>query len=127
MGPYESAVNDIIGHGLERLDNGLEGTDSGDLHYHLFNKDHFIIGTFDAEQFLVGYGVFDAIGKVKDYEMENFGECNTDFSDPEKIANMLAYVVGEEALWGFEVPDGGKLAAKDIEAAREHLSAQINK
>ena len=31
-------------------------------------------------------------------EKENFGETYTDLSDPEKIANMLSYILGNEIL-----------------------------
>ena len=36
--------------------------------------------------------------KIKDYEESNFGEVTTDFSDEEKTANMLAYVLADEIL-----------------------------
>lgn len=49
-----------------------------------------------------GDEAFGAIEKIKVYEQDNFGECNTDLSDPEKVANMLAYVIGEEVLGDCE-------------------------
>ena len=39
-----------------------------------------------------------AIEKIKEWENDNIGEVTTDFSDPEKVCNMLAYIVGEELL-----------------------------
>ena len=91
---YET-VKDYI---LDRLGDGIgETQDAGDLHHHLLNEDYFIIGTYEAKQFL-GSETFNAIEKVKTYEQDNFGEVNTDFSDPEKVANMFAYVTGEEIL-----------------------------
>ena len=35
---------------------------------------------------------------VKEYEEENFGEVTTDLSDPERVVNMYAYIVGEEVV-----------------------------
>ena len=32
---------------------------------------------------------------LKEYENDNFGEVNTDFSDPEKVVNMYVYIIGE--------------------------------
>ena len=44
------------------------------------------------------YGVFDAIEEVMGYEKDNFGEVYTEVWDPEKLANMLYYVIGEEVI-----------------------------
>ena len=32
------------------------------------------------------------------YEIDNFGECYTDLSDPEKVVNMYAYIIGEQVV-----------------------------
>ena len=69
-----------------------------DLHNDVFNTDYYIIGTYEAEKALEQYGVFNAIGKIEEYENDNFGEVLTDLSDPEKIANMLYYIIGNEAI-----------------------------
>ena len=83
---------------LDRLGDGIGETQHvSDLHHYLLNEDYFIIGTYKAKQFLDGEA-FNAIEKIKTYEQDNFGEVNTDFSDPEKVANMFAYVAGEEIL-----------------------------
>jgi hypothetical protein len=64
-----------------------------DLHDHAFNTDYYIIGTWKAEQWL-GSHAFECIRIIRDYETDNFGEVYTDFSDPEKVVNMYAYIVG---------------------------------
>ena len=69
-----------------------------DLHNETFNTDYYIIGTYEAEQALEQYGTFEAIRKIQEYENDNFGEVLTDLSDPEKIANMLYYIIGNEAI-----------------------------
>jgi hypothetical protein len=70
-----------------------------DLHNEIFNSDYFIIGTWQAEQWLVkNYSVFGAIGAIQEYETDNFGEVNTDLSQAEKVVNMLVYIAGEELL-----------------------------
>lgn len=70
-----------------------------DLHGEVYNSDYFIVGRYQAEQWLSeNYGVFQAIDKIKEYEEENFGEVHTDLSEPEKIVNMLVYIIGEEVL-----------------------------
>ena len=35
---------------------------------------------------------------IKDYELNNFGEITTDFSNSEQVVNMYVYIVGEEIL-----------------------------
>ena len=66
-----------------------------DLHHHCFNTDYYIIGTERAINWLGSY-VFDIINFVKEYEQDNFGECTTDLTSPEKIVNMYVYIIGEE-------------------------------
>ena len=69
-----------------------------DLHNEVFNTNYYIVGTYEAEKALDQYGTFEAIRKIQEYEEDNFGEVLTDLSDPEKIANMLYYIIGNEAI-----------------------------
>ena len=88
---------------IEALRDGYSGYYC-DLHNELFNTDYYIIGTYEAKKALEEYGVFEAIEKVQTYEKDNFGEVYTDLSDPEKLINMLYYIIGEEVL--FDIMDG---------------------
>jgi hypothetical protein len=88
---------------IEALEDGYAG-DYCDLHHEVFNTDYYIIGTHRAKEALKEYDVFEAIEKVQTYEKENFGEVYTDLSNPEKLINMLFYIIGEEVL--FEMMDG---------------------
>ena len=76
-----------------------------DLHHEVFNTDYYIIGTHTAKQALTEYGVFEAIDVVQEYEDSAFGERYTDVSDPEKLANMLYYIIGEEVINDLELVD----------------------
>jgi len=69
-----------------------------DLHNEVFNTNYYVIGTHQAKKALKEYDVFEAIEKVQTYEKNNFGEIYTDLSDPEKLVNMLYYIIGEEVL-----------------------------
>ena len=88
---------------IETLKDGYTGYYC-DLHNEVFNTDYYIIGTYEAKQALKEYDVFEAIEKVQQYEKDNFGEVYTDLSDPEKLINMLYYIIGEEVL--YEMMDG---------------------
>ena len=68
-----------------------------DLHHHAFNTDYYIIGTYQATQWL-GDKVFQIIDEIKEYEMFNFGEVNTDFSSPESVVHMYTYIIGEQIV-----------------------------
>ena len=78
-------------------DVGLNN-DINDLHHYLINQDYFLIGYYNCRKWLEKESVFEAIEKIKDYEQFNFGEVTTDFSNEEKVANMLAYVLAYEIL-----------------------------
>jgi hypothetical protein len=65
-----------------------------DLHHEIFNTDYYIIGTYQAKKWL-GDEVFNIVDFIKEYENDNFGSVNTDFSDPEKVVNMYVYIIGE--------------------------------
>jgi len=70
-----------------------------DLHHYLLNEDYFIIGYYQAEQWLKKDSIFNAIETIKDYEQSNFGKVSTDLSSSESVANMLVYILGEQILY----------------------------
>lgn len=79
---------------LDNLD-GYEGINSytfDDVFNDLFNSDYYIIGYKEAADALKEYGVFKALEEVQEFDVENFGEWDTDYTDPEKVANMLEYI-----------------------------------
>jgi len=77
-----------------------------DLHHHCFNTDYYIIGTERAINWMGSYA-FDIINFVKEYEQDNFGECTTDLTSPEKIVNMYAYIIGEEIVSNYRLEQEG--------------------
>lgn len=68
-----------------------------DLHHYAFNENYFITGTYQATQYMEDQ-IFNIINFIKEYENDNFGEVNTDFSDPEKVLNMYVYIIGEQIV-----------------------------
>lgn len=81
----------------------------------------------DYEDTTLDSGAFAAIQLVKAYEQDNFGEVNTDLTDPCKIADMIDYIRGtrvfEELLneADFELDDEitEESAKKVIKLAKE--------
>ncbi len=68
-----------------------------DLHHEIFNSDYYIIGRYQAKQWL-GADAFDCIYDIQEYENNNFGQVTTDLSEPERVVNMWVYLIGEEIL-----------------------------
>ena len=71
--------------------------DELEIHHELFNMDYYIIGYYQANKWLEDE-VFNVIEIIKNYENNNFGEVNTDFSNSENVVNMYVYIVGESIL-----------------------------
>ena len=82
---------------IENQDQEWIISNKEDLHHHCYNTDYYIIGTYQAKQWLNDH-TFEVIDIIKEYEKDNFGEVNTDFSSPESVVNMYAYIVGEEVV-----------------------------
>lgn len=79
------------------LSNGYSGYYC-DLHNEVFNTNYYIIGGQAAIEALEEYGTWGAIDEVQTYEDDNFGERFTDLSEPEKVINMIYYIIGEEVI-----------------------------
>ena len=105
----EFNYNTMLSTIADELENGSETLE--DIQMNTTNKDLWIIGTYKASQALEEFneedqlyasttlnGVFGAIEYVKNYETEQYGLVNTDLSDPEKVANMVAYINIEYVL-----------------------------
>tara|TARA_R100000781_G_scaffold65403_1_gene41159 strand:- start:446 stop:832 length:387 start_codon:yes stop_codon:yes gene_type:complete len=96
----EELKQDVKNYIIDRLESDV-GLDQhiSDLHHYLLNEDYFIIGYYKAEQWLKKDSIFNAIEIIKNYENDNFGQVSTDLSSSESVANMLAYILGEEILY----------------------------
>lgn len=94
---HEEMKQEAIEAIIEELENGYGGYYC-DLHNEVFNTDYYIIGTYAAKEALREYDVFEAIELVQTYEKDNFGEVYTDCSNPEKLINMVYYIIGDEVI-----------------------------
>ena len=110
---------------IEALTDGEYSGYYCDLHNHLFNEDYHYCYTSEAEDDLNAIGVFDAISVIVEYEKDNFGDVNTDFTNPCAVANMLYYIVGEEVL--YDLFDECELwdEVRDDEATEETNAALV--
>ena len=85
---------------LDNLDGyeGIEDYTFEDVFNDLFNSDYYFIGYKEAEEALKEYGIFKALDEVQEFDVENFGHWDTDYTDPEKVANMLEYIHASEYM-----------------------------
>ena len=88
------AIAEIYKYNPEKLQGDI---DYHELHNEIWNTSYYIIGSYNAKQWLGGLA-FEAIEVVRTYEHEQFGEYYTDVSCPEKVVNMFAYIIGEECI-----------------------------
>ncbi|AHC94118.1 hypothetical protein WRP3_033 [Lactococcus phage WRP3] len=109
---------------LEVLEDGYTG-ELHDLFDEVFNRDYYIIGTYEAKKALENYGTFEAIEKVHNWEIENFGECSTDLANPEHVSNMLFYIIGWETIEELETIQNNSGSLDDDELLKE-LTDEIN-
>ena len=75
-------------------------------HFNMFNEDYYIIGYYQAEQWLKEHNlsVFESINICREYEEEHFGESTTKFDNAEKLVNHLAYWYGQDLCNELEIP-----------------------
>ena len=126
-----------IGDALDNDNRTLE-----DIQMNTTNSDLWIIGTYKASQALGEFseedqlytstnldGVFGAIEYVKNYETEQFGIVNTDLSDPEKVASMVAYINMDYVLNDlsneFNIEWSDELTDQQVDEIKEYINQQV--
>ena len=111
-----SIKTELSNHILDRINDGVLTNDNKEeWHFYAFNEDYYIIGYYEASQWLKRHniGEFEAAGICQQYEIDNFGECTKVYDNSETVVNMLAYIYGEELI--------SSLDAETIEELLEEL------
>ena len=88
-------IEEIYDYDKDKVSTELP--DLYDLHHEIFNTDYYIVGRYQAKQWL-GTDAFDCISEIQEYENAHFGSVTTDLSEPERVVNMYVYIIGEEIL-----------------------------
>jgi len=112
---------ELAGHILDRINDGIiDDENRGDWHFHCFNEDYYIIGYYEASEWLKQHDIdtFEAIHICNKYEIDNFGETSNKYDNSESTVNMLAYIWGEELLC--------EINADNIEELKEELEYILN-
>jgi predicted Ser/Thr protein kinase len=98
---YASVKKELAGHVLDMInDRVIDNTNKDDWHHILFNQDYYIIGYYDATEWLKRHGIdaFEAIGVCQEWEENVLGEMHKRYENAEVTVNMYVYVMGEELL-----------------------------
>ena len=116
-----SIKQELTEHIIDRINDGVIDNDNReDWHFHCFNEDYYIIGYYNAAEWLKRHNIdaFEAIRICQEYEKDNFGET-TVYDNAETTVNMLAYIYGEELL--------NEIDAETVEQIIEQLETAKNK
>lgn len=101
MKSYNQTLNEIkqevIKNILIDIDN-YKGSDLESLFFDLFNSDYYIIGTYQAKEWLTEKDVFNCIEIVTEWEKDVFGEIQSDLYNPEKLASLVVYSVADNLM-----------------------------
>lgn len=88
-------VEDYEGSDFDTFENEVFNDSERNMYY---NEAKDELEKFVSDEDLDGYettdGVFGAIELIKEYESTEFGEVNTDFSNPCNVANMIDFIRG---------------------------------
>ena len=116
-----SVKQELAQHILDRINDGvIDNTNKDDWHFYCFNEDYYIIGYYEAKQWLKQHDIdaFEAIGICQDWEENVLGEKHKVYDNAETTVNMLVYVYGEELL--------GELDCDTVEQLEELIQELIN-
>ena len=124
----------------DALDDGNRTLE--DIQMNTTNIDPWIIGTYKASQALEKFdvkdmlytstnltAVFGAIEYIKYYETDHPRTVNTDLSDPEKVAGMVAYInmdcVLNDLSNEFDIGWDDDLTDQQVDEIKEYINQQV--
>lgn len=95
----QSIINELIAHAQDLIESGHINQDNiDDAHHIAFNEDYYIIGFYQADEWLKKHGVspWDAIGYVIEQQEEMLGEVILlpDDCNSEHVVNQLVFFAG---------------------------------
>jgi hypothetical protein len=114
----DTLKNELLNHVISTIeDQAIDTLD--DLHFKAFNEDYYIIGYYQAEQWLKQHDInpFEAIADVIEWENAAFGEVtlNPEDINAEKIVNLYVIIKGEELLSEYDLDQDVSELLKNLE------------
>lgn len=96
MSNYSNEIRNLVASEIESTLKDYEGTYACDLAYEMYNNDYYIIGTYQAKQFLKEH--FDDMMECLEEYQNEFGEGYKEVADAEKLATLLVLQVAQDVL-----------------------------
>jgi len=97
---YDEIKNELLDYVENNNLTLSEALQDDDLHYKVYNSDYFIIGYYNAEQWLIEDDrnhTFDVLEYVQEQQEEMFGTIEK-ITDAERLVNLYAYWLGYEVI-----------------------------
>ena len=124
-------VEDYEGSDFDTFENEVFNDEERNMYY---NEAKDELEKFVSDEDLDGYettdGVFGAIELIREYESTEFGEVNTDFSNPCDIANMIDFIRGGNVFGevmekaGLDMDDD--ISAENLKLFRETVQEMLD-
>lgn len=119
--------SELLGHLIDTVNYLSDGINySDELHQVAFNEDYYIVGYYQASEWLKGHNIdaFEAISTVIEWEENVLGEVTLKASDinSEKVVNLYVYILGEELLQGFDLELNKSELLKELKEAWKELN-----
>ena len=92
-------------HIVDMINDGILTEDNREDWHHLaFNEDCYVFGYYQSSEWLKKHEIGELEGAAicVQYEKNFFGESNGIYDNTEKVANMLAYIYGEQLLFDID-------------------------
>jgi len=97
---YDEIKNELLDYVENNNLTLSEALQDDDLHYKVYNSDYFIIGYYNAEQWLIkddrNY-TFEVLGYVQEQEEIALGTIEK-IDNAERLVNLYAYWLGYEVI-----------------------------
>lgn len=124
-------VEDYEGSDFDTFENEVFNDEERNMYY---NEAKDELEKFVSDEDLDGYetvdGIFGAIELIKEYESTEFGEVNTDFSNPCDIANMIDFIRGEnvfgEVMEKADLDVDDDISAENLKLFRETVQEMLD-
>ena len=97
---YDEIKNELLDYVENNNLTLSKALQDDDLHFKVYNSDYFIVGYYNAEQWLIeddrNY-TFEVLGYVQEKSEEMFGIIEK-ITDAERLVNLYAYWLGYEVI-----------------------------
>ena len=94
-----SVKEELLKYAKEAIQDRDLSINDDDLHHLLFNEDYYIIGYYQASEWLKSHdiGEFESIELLNKLYLDHFGEIQDYSVNSESVVNHLVY------CWGLEI------------------------